>query len=76
MFDQSSLAILAAWSFCSKQEERAKGMMVVALSFYMPQSLTTWGLRLYFTSEGRCAAVLYLPRPGLNPRTLVPVTSS
>jgi hypothetical protein len=29
--------------------------------FNTPQNLTTWGLPLYFTPEGRCAADFYRP---------------
>jgi hypothetical protein len=34
------------------------------------------GQRLYFPSKGRRAADIYRPRPGLNPRTLVPIPST
>jgi hypothetical protein len=46
----------------------------------IPRSLTTWGFRLYFLSEERCAVHFIgltnpSPRPGLNPRTLDKITS-
>jgi hypothetical protein len=50
--------------------------------FNMSHHLTTWGPRVYFPFEERCAADCFIALenpllcPGLNPRTLGPMTST
>jgi hypothetical protein len=44
--------------------------------FNMPSNLSSWGRRLYFSSEGSHATDFYHPWPGLNPRTLCSMAST
>jgi hypothetical protein len=44
--------------------------------FNMPWNVMTWGWQFYFPSEGKLAADFYRLCPGLNPRTLDPMTST
>jgi hypothetical protein len=66
----SALIILATESSGREKEELAKGIMNLALRSifghtckwcFICHSLTTWGLRLSFPSEGRRAADFYRP---------------
>jgi hypothetical protein len=81
---QSSLAILSGQtSGASRRNGRRSENFAYQYLKYLKGSfsLTTWDLRLYFPSEGRCAADFIAltnpsPRPGLNPRPLGPVAST
>jgi hypothetical protein len=86
---QSSLAVLPAdTSGAIAKNGRRSENFAFSVSeipqgiFNMPYNLTTWDLRLYFPSEGRCDVVFFIaletssPRPGFNPRPLGPVAST
>jgi hypothetical protein len=84
---QSSLPVLPAETCRSKYEEWMKEWEFCLSPSELRQRIfnmynfTTWGLQLYFLSQGRCAAHFIAlknltPRPGLNPRPLGPVKST
>jgi hypothetical protein len=67
LFHHSSMGTEPAEASSSKEGEWTKKWELLSVSeipqrmFNMLQNLTTWDLRLYFPSEGRCAADFYRP---------------
>jgi hypothetical protein len=76
--DSSAEAGKHGWEMAA---EFCRRVPIVLVGFFTGRKSTTWDRRLYFPSEGRCAAdfitlKIHRPRPGLNPRTLCPVAST
>jgi hypothetical protein len=80
-YQESHLVANRIWSKKMMDFLSMKYSSIPIQFFHMLQNLTTWGLRLYFHSKGRCAVDFIALKnsslqPGLNQRTLGQMAST